>query len=95
MVHSTELKFSMHIIQHRPTYCIDFREFRINSFFTEAQKKVLLQSKESNYQNYASLQTVFSIKLKFDMYIVDTRSSYYINFGVSRRHSFLQDTKMS
>ena len=32
-VHSTELNFSMYIIGHRPPYCIDFSEFRINSFF--------------------------------------------------------------
>ena len=36
---------------------------------------------------------VLSIKLKFDMYIVDPRSSYYINFRVSRRCNFLQDAK--
>ena len=52
-----------------------------------------LQSKESNNQNYVSVQKVLSIKLKFYMYIEDLRSSYYINFSVSRRHSFLQDTK--
>ena len=45
------------------------------------------------YQNYASVQTVLSIKLKFDMYIVDPRSSCYINFGVSRKCNFLQDAK--
>ena len=54
-----------------------------------------LQSNESNYQNYASVQTVLSTKLTFDMYIVNPRSSYYINFGVSRRYCFLKDTKMS
>ena len=36
---------------------------------------------------------VLWIKLKFDKYIVDYRSSHYINFGVSRRLSFLQDTQ--
>ena len=63
--------------------------------FLQKRKKIsyILQSKESNDQNYASVQTVLSIKLKFDMYIVDPHSSYYINFGVSRRCSFLQDAK--
>ena len=53
-----------------------------------------LPSKESNYQNYASVQTVLPIKLKFDtytLYIPVSRTIYI--FGVSRRHCFLQDTK--
>ena len=48
---------------------------------------------ESNYKKYASIKIVLSIKLKFYMCIVDHHSSYYINFGVSRRHSFLQGTQ--
>ena len=36
---------------------------------------------------------MLSIKLKFNIYIVDFRSSYYIDFGVSRSYNFLQDTK--
>ena len=38
-------------------------------------------------------QTVLLSKLKFNMYIVESCSSCYINFGVSRRYSFLQYTK--
>ena len=41
MVHSIELKFGMYIIGLRPTYCVEFDEFRLNSYFTGAQKKVL------------------------------------------------------
>ena len=33
MVHSIELKFGMHIIGHLSSYCVEFGEFRINSFF--------------------------------------------------------------
>ena len=47
----------------------------------------------SNYKNYASIQTVLSIKLKFDKYTVDHRFSYYINFDVSRRYSFFTGYK--
>ena len=85
----------MYIINYRPTYYIDFGEFGINDFFLQEYQKnfYTLQSMESNYQNYASIQTVLSIKLKFDMYIADHRSSYFINFGASRRYSFLQDIK--
>ena len=38
MVHWIELKFGMYIIGHRPTYCVEFGEFKINSFFTGVQK---------------------------------------------------------
>ena len=86
------------LIDHRSIHCIDFREFRINSlkhFFYKSTKKnpYTLQSMESNHKNYASVQTELPIKLKFDMYIVDHHSLYYINFGVSRKYSFLQDTE--
>ena len=47
------------------------------------QYSYTFQSKESNYQNFASVQKVLQIKLKYDTHIVDLRSSYYINFGVS------------
>ena len=40
-VHSIELKLSIYVIDHCPTYCINFGEFRINSFFTGAQKGFL------------------------------------------------------
>ena len=39
MVHSIELKLGMYIIGHRPTHCVEFGEFRTNSFFTGVQKK--------------------------------------------------------
>ena len=42
MVHSIELKFGMYIIGHRPIYCGDFDEFRINSSFTGVQKRILI-----------------------------------------------------
>ena len=41
-VHSIELKFDMHIIVYRLIYCVDFGEFRINSFFTGEQKSILI-----------------------------------------------------
>ena len=37
-VHSIELRFGMHIIGHRPTYCVNFGKFRINSFFAGIQE---------------------------------------------------------
>ena len=42
MVRSTELKFSMYIIRHCPTHFVEFGEFRINSFFTGTQKRILM-----------------------------------------------------
>ena len=73
-MHSIELKFSMYIIHHRNTYCIDLCEFRINRFFTGSQMySYTIQSKESKFQNYASVQTVLLIKLKFGMCIVNPR----------------------
>ena len=41
-VHSIELKFDMHIIVHRFIYCVDFSEYRMNSFFLQEYKKVFL-----------------------------------------------------
>ena len=41
-VHSIELKFGMHVIVHRLTYCVDFGEFSINSLFTGVQKSILI-----------------------------------------------------
>ena len=32
MVHSIKLKFGMYIIDHHPTYCVDFGELGINIF---------------------------------------------------------------
>ena len=93
-MHSIELKLGIYITHHRPTYLSILVNLGLIVFLEEHKKiSYTLQSKESNYQTYASDQTVLSIKLKFDMYIVDSRSSYYINFAVSRRYSFLQDVK--
>ena len=41
-VHFIELKYGMYITSHRLTYCVDFCEFRINSFFTGVQKNILI-----------------------------------------------------
>ena len=41
-VDSIELKFGMHIIVYRFTYCVVFGEFKINSFFTGIQKSILI-----------------------------------------------------
>ena len=38
-VYSFELKFGMYIIGNRPTYCVEFGEFRIDSFFYRSTKK--------------------------------------------------------
>ena len=70
MVRSIELKFRMYIIGHRPSYCVNFGEFRIISSFTSAQKRIFmhcnpLQPMESKYKKYASDETVLSIKVKF------------------------------
>ena len=84
----------MNIIHHRLTYYIDFGELGLIVFLQEHKNNsYTLQSKESKHQNYASVQMLLSIKLKFNMHIVDPRSSHYINFGVSRRYTFLQNTK--
>ena len=40
-VHSIELKSPVHIIGHPPTYCVEFGEFRINSFLQEHKKEFL------------------------------------------------------
>ena len=55
-------------------------------FFLQEYKKnpYALQLMESNYKKYASVLT----DLKFDMFIVDHRPSYYINIGVSRSYNF-------
>ena len=67
-MHSIELKFGMYIIHHRSTYCSNFGEFMINSFFTGVQKEFFaLQSKDSNNQNYASVQTVRRFRLNTNL----------------------------
>ena len=59
-------------------------------FFYKSRKSnsYALRNMESNYKKYASIQMVLSIELKFHMCIIDHRSSYYFNFGVSRMNSF-------
>ena len=42
-LHLFELIFGVYIIGHRPTYYVEFGEFRINSFFTGVQKRILIQ----------------------------------------------------
>ena len=42
MVHSIELEFGMYFIGHRPIYCVEFGEFRKNSFFIGAQKRIVI-----------------------------------------------------
>ena len=42
MLHSIELKYGIYIICPHPTYCIDFGEIRISSFFTGVQKRILI-----------------------------------------------------
>ena len=78
MLHSIELKFGMYIISHCLTYCVEFGEFRINSFFYRSTKKNshTLQPMESNYKEYASAYTMLSTKLKFTKFIVDHFFSY-------------------
>ena len=48
---------------------------------------------ESNYKNNARVQTELLIKLRLETNIVDHCSSYNINFGVIKMHSFLYDTQ--
>ena len=37
-----ELRLVIHNIAYLPIYCIDLGEFRINIFFTEVQKRILV-----------------------------------------------------
>ena len=41
MVHSIELKFSMYILGHYPTYCVEFGEFIIKVLLQEHKKEFL------------------------------------------------------
>ena len=68
-VPSIELKFGMYIIVHRLIYCVDFGEFRINSFFYRSTKmySYTLRPMESNSLKCSSIQTIHSIDLKFGM----------------------------
>ena len=44
MVHSIEFKFGMYVIGHRPIYCMEFGEFRINSTFRGVQERILIHN---------------------------------------------------
>ena len=37
-----EFKIGMYFIGHRPTYCVKFGEFKINSFLLNEYKKILI-----------------------------------------------------
>ena len=39
-VRSIDLKFGIHNTSHRPAFCVDFGEFRINTFFSGVQKRI-------------------------------------------------------
>ena len=52
-MHLIELKFSMYIKGHCPTYFIDFGEFKINCKSTK--NPYTFQSTEANYRKYASI----------------------------------------
>ena len=39
-LHSIELKFDVYIIAHCPTYCVNFGEFKSNSFLQECNKLI-------------------------------------------------------
>ena len=41
-VHSIDLKYSMYIMRHYPTYYVDFGEFKINSFYIGVQNFFLI-----------------------------------------------------
>ena len=41
-MNSGDLKTYRIYVNHRPTYCVEYGEFSINSFFTGAQKRVLM-----------------------------------------------------
>ena len=68
-MHSIELKFGRYIIGHRPTYSIDFGEFKIKKILKVVQKNsYLVQPMDSSYKKYISLNNIIvnrSSKLKF------------------------------
>ena len=89
-MHSIELKFCMYITGHRRTNPIDFGEYWINSFFLQEYIKnsYTLRPMESNSLKCPSFQTLHSIKLKFDMYIISHRSTDCVDFGEYRMNIF-------
>ena len=51
IVHSIELKFSKSITGHRRTNPIDFAEYRMNSFFTGVQKRILIHPAKNVFEH--------------------------------------------
>ena len=96
-VHSIELKFGMYIMRHRPIYCVEFSEFRINSFFYRSTKNYsyTLLPMESNFLKCSSMQTVHSIELKFDMHNIVHRFIYCVDFGEFKINSFFTGVQKS
>ena len=82
-VHSIELKFNMHNIVHHLAYCVDFGEFRINSFFYRSTKMYSypLLPMLSNSLKCSNIQMIHSIDFKFGIYFIGHRSTNYIDFG--------------
>ena len=74
---------------------INYGKCRKHSFlFTRIQKdSYALRSMESNCLKGSGIQTVHSIEFKFDMYIIDHRFTFRINFSEFRINSFLQEYK--
>ena len=86
----------MYITGHRQRNPIDFGECQVNWFFYRNTKKnsYTLRSMESNSLKCSSVETVHSIKPKFDMYIIDCCPTYCVDFGEFRFNSFfLQEYK--
>ena len=56
-MYSIELKFGVYNKGHCHIYCIDFGEFKVNSFFYNTKKKYFyaLQPMQLNYKKYASV----------------------------------------
>ena len=86
-VHLIELKFGTYIIRHCLTHCVEFDEFRINSFFTGAQKIMLMHYSLLSEVIRSMLVSKRCFQLRY--IYVNRRLSHCINFGVCwRRNSF-------
>ena len=92
MGHLIELKFGMYIIGHHPTYCVEFGEFRINSFFYRSSKKNSspLQPVESNCKKYASVNSTWKCQISYytcNFYIfieIFTNSKYFKYLAINK-----------
>ena len=89
-MHSIEFKLGMYIADQRRTNAIDFREYRMHSFFYRSTRKnsFTLRPMESNSLECSSIQMVHSNELKFGMYITGHRRTNPIDFGEYRMNSF-------